>query len=101
MQCMVTMPCQRCLEPVRCDVDETVELELSEDQREIDAAEDEIDRVLASPSLDLIGLVEDEILLALPMVARHAACVIPGGADEQADHEQSGPWAALARRKHS
>lgn len=101
VRCAVTLLCQRCLEPFEYDVDQAVELELSADQREIDAAEDDTDRVLASPTLDVIELVEDEILLALPMVARHAACELTGDTSRAVDEHQSGPWAALKRLKHS
>lgn len=101
VQSVVVLACQRCLEPLDYTVDETVELELCEDQREIDAADDDIDRLLASHSLDVIDLVEDEILLALPMVARHRACEPPGEGESSTEAERSGPWAALSRLKQS
>lgn len=101
VQSAVGLTCQRCLEPLDCAVDETVELELCEDQREIDGADDDTDRLLASHALDVIDLVEDEILLALPMVARHRACEPPGEGELSTEAKQSGPWAALSRLKQS
>lgn len=101
VQSVVSLQCQRCLEPVDHPVDQTVELELCEDQREIDGADDDTDRLLASQSLDVIDLIEDEILLALPMIARHRACELPGGGEMPAEAEQSGPWAALSRLRQS
>jgi uncharacterized protein len=66
--------------------------------------EDSEDDVLAlTPSFDLHVLVEDELLLALPIVPRHDVCPVPvplvfeddGSAAEPADH----PFAALAALK--
>ncbi len=101
VRCSMTMECQRCLEPVALEIDEAVELELCEDQREIDAADDDVDRVLASPALHVTDLVEDEILLAMPMVARHTACEPPADAASAVGEDESGPWAALARLRQS
>lgn len=71
----VQLPCQRCLDlfPVPIAID--AELQLSESLREILEADDEIDRVLASRHMDLGQLIEDEVILALPMVPRHEACM--------------------------
>jgi len=69
------LPCQRCLSlfPLAISVD--AELQLAESLREIAAAEDDIDRVLVSRRMDVGQLVEDEVILALPMVPRHRACL--------------------------
>ena len=66
--------CQRCLGPVPFPLSIDVELQLSESLREIEEADDEIDRVLASRSMDVGQLVEDEVILALPMAPRHERC---------------------------
>jgi uncharacterized protein len=64
------------------------------------------DEVLELPrSLDLRELVEDEMLLALPLVPRHAQCPEPlprsfGDVDEVEEAEQkANPFAALAALK--
>lgn len=69
------MPCQRCLEPVQVPIAIDAELELAESEREISETDDEIDRVLASRHMDIASLVEDEVILALPMAPRHEECV--------------------------
>jgi len=69
------MPCQRCLDPARVPIAIEAELQLAESEREISEADDEIDRVLASRRMDIAWLVEDEVILALPMVPRHEECV--------------------------
>ena len=53
-------------------------LHLAENMREISEADDEIDRVVASRKMDVAGLVEDEVILELPMAARHEECATYG-----------------------
>ncbi len=68
--------CQRCLEPVPLDLDLGRSLRFVADEATAEALDaDSEDDVLALPrSLDLHDLVEDELLLALPIVPVHAAC---------------------------
>jgi len=87
--------CQRCLEPVEWPVAIEAELQLSEDEREVETAEDDIDRALAKPSMNVAQMVEDEVILALPMVPRHEQC-------EHADAgkpERISPFGALSALK--
>jgi DUF177 domain-containing protein len=69
------IPCQRCLDPIQVPIAIHAELQLAESEREISEADDEIDRVLASRHMDIAWLVEDEVILALPMAPRHEECV--------------------------
>ena len=71
----VQVLCQRCLDPLPVPIAIDAELQLAENLREIAEADDEIDRVLASRRMDVGQLVEDEVILALPMVPRHETCV--------------------------
>jgi len=66
--------CQRCLDPIQVPIVLDTELQLAENAREISDADDEIDRVIASRHMDIAWLVEDEVILALPMVPRHEEC---------------------------
>lgn len=89
----VWLTCQRCLQPFeeRLEVDTRVRFVRDEAQAEALDAEMEED-VLALPRwLDLRSLVEDELLLALPLVPRHDRCPqpLPLGADAAAEPEQS------------
>jgi uncharacterized protein len=70
----VSLPCQRCLDPVQVPIAVDAELQLAESEREISVADDEIDRVMASRKMDVAWLVEDEVILGLPMAARHEEC---------------------------
>jgi uncharacterized protein len=71
--------CQRCLGPVEAAIAVDAHFrfvagEAEAAQADLDAEED----VLASTrALDLPALVEDELLLALPLVPRHTACPQP------------------------
>ena len=70
----VQLLCQRCLDPLPVSIAVDAELQLAESLSEISEADDDIDRVLASRRMDIAQLVEDEVILALPMAPRHAAC---------------------------
>jgi uncharacterized protein len=82
------MTCQRCLQPVvlPLEVDRRIRFVRGESQAEaLDAEID--DDVLALPRrLDLAELVEDELLLALPLAPRHSQCpqALPSAAETAA-----------------
>lgn len=101
--------CQRCLAEVAfdCAIDSRLLL-VAEGESEGDWPEDELERdefdaIPASREMSVLALVEDEVLLALPVVPRHADCVMPaghgvGGGQEEQESEPS-PFAALAGLK--
>ena len=101
----VSLECQRCLKPV------DVPLQISRNflfvhgedaAAQLDADSD--DDVLAiTRALDLRELVEDELLLAMPIVPRHEVCpepLMPAAEDEPVD-DQPNPFAALASLKRT
>jgi len=92
------LACQRCLGALDFPLAVTSLLELAGSESEIDAADDERDRVLASTSMDVAALVEDEAILALPMVPMHASCE---AAFADAAREDPSPFAALAGLQES
>ncbi|WP_374587296.1 YceD family protein [Ideonella dechloratans] len=101
----VAMPCQRCLSPVRLpvSVDRWIRFVADEAQAEALDADSE-DDVLALPRwLNLAELIEDELLLALPIVPRHDACPAPLPVREEpleAEGEaRPNPFAVLAQLK--
>ncbi len=106
----VSMTCQRCLQPVQ----ESMSLERSyrfvRDEQE--AAEQDIESeeelLVLTRNLDVQELVEDELLLSLPLVPRHEQCPkpleVPAGVaelseEEAASSERPNPFAALAALK--
>jgi len=89
--------CQRCLQPLReaLLVERALRFVDGEAQAEALDAESEDDVLALAPALDLRTLVEDELLLAWPIVPRHAQCSAPAHrADEAA--AAPGPFEALA-----
>lgn len=95
----IPLACQRCLEavPFDLDVDSLLELvpagsELSQDELEDDTR----DFLPVERELDVVELVEDEILLALPVAPRHEKCGLPGAADAG---ERISPFAKLTALK--
>jgi uncharacterized protein len=93
------LACQRCLNAVAydLDVDNLLELvpegaDLSQDELEDDTR----DFLPVVRELDVAELVEDEILLALPVAPRHEKCGLPGAADAG---ERVHPFATLAGLK--
>jgi len=70
----VRLQCQRCLGNLDLPVRLEAQLELASSEAEITAADDDIERVAAGREMSVAALVEDEVLLALPMVPKHEHC---------------------------
>jgi uncharacterized protein len=90
---VAVLACQRCLDAVEFRVELSVELELAATEREIAEADDDVDRVLATNAMDVAALVEDEVLLVLPMAPMHDRC---GSAAGPRAADRAAPFAALA-----
>ncbi|WP_324780851.1 YceD family protein [Thiobacillus sedimenti] len=77
----VELTCQRCLGPLRhaVEIGRTVHLARNETELErLDALPDG-DAILVGEKIDLVDLVEDEVLLSLPLAAMHAEGECPAG----------------------
>jgi uncharacterized protein len=98
----LVLRCQRCLGPVRFRLDAVRNFVLVPAGQVLsdpaDEAED-TEQLHADPKLDVIALVEDEVILGLPMVAGHeeGACAAPLP-NAQAG-ERDSPFNALAALK--
>ena len=90
------LECQRCLGPLTFPLALRSELLLAELERDIETADDDSDRVLAGKAMDVCLLIEDEVLLSLPMAPRHEQC---GGKRDGAQAGRSSPFAELAKLK--
>ena len=75
----VTLECQRCLQPMRVPLHAERRIFFVEGEEAAAAldAESDDDVLALTPALDLADLVEDELLLALPLVPRHEQCPEP------------------------
>lgn len=106
------LTCQRCLEKVEVPVHVQRSFRFVADEATAAAEDDESeeDLLALSRSFDLLELVEDELLMGLPVVPRHAVCPIPvqlSAADAEADEEEgetqrpfAGLEGLLKGRKH-
>lgn len=105
----VDLECQRCLEPVRwcLEADRSFQFVEGEEAAEALDAESEHDVLALSPRLNLFQVLEDELLLALPLIAKHDDCTatplhdapaVPPGAEAslEEDPEPVHPFAALS-----
>jgi uncharacterized protein len=87
--------CQRCLEPLPFEVRLDELLVLAATQAEIDADPadpDAPDRVLGGKQMVVRELVEDELILSLPVAPRHEACA---GRDATDADKAASPFAGL------
>jgi uncharacterized protein len=98
---LLRLSCQRCLGGIDwpLEIDTLLQLvrpgePIPEEELEID----EFDAIEAGPDMDVLALVEDEIVLAVPIAPRHENCDAPrpsGGVKKES------PFAALAKLRKS
>ena len=97
----LVLQCQRCLEALDWAFSVANRLLLVPEGRGLpddELQEDDWDAVSVGSRLDLAGMVEDEVLLALPIAPRHEECRAPAGSDGM---DQSSPFAALAKLRNA
>ena len=103
----VPMTCQRCMGAVQTplQINQWYRFVVSEEiaMAEDDASEEDL--LVMAPQFDLLALLEDELLMALPLVPMHEVCPVApllsasdlgGDVDEEA---RPHPFAALAQLK--
>ena len=104
-QTSMALVCQRCLGPVatELDVDRWFRFVHDEDEAAALDAQTEDDVLAVRGPLDLLGLIEDELLLALPLVPRHEHCPVPlpmaASVELEQEAEPANPFAALEALK--
>ena len=105
----VPLVCQRCLGPVEVDLEVDRSFRFVADEATAAAEDDEAEEdVLAeSRQFDLQELIEDELLMALPVAPRHDVCpelprfAVEDEGFEQAAEEKKNPFAVLqGLKKH-
>jgi uncharacterized protein len=99
------LPCQRCLERMTFPLAAQREIVLVAGTDEFEPSADEpesVDIIPVVSRMDLRELVEEEILLALPLAPRHPAgeCEVSAGGPGPAAEAERSAFAALARLKH-
>lgn len=95
----VAMRCQRCLGSMSLPLNIVSVLQLigpGEAWPDEDLVDDGADVIAAENELDVLSLIEDEVLLALPIASRHEQCESPQAAGNEYG---SSPFMALAALK--
>jgi DUF177 domain-containing protein len=100
----IAVPCQRCMDrlPIRLEVART--LILSRDVEELESVaeeEDDVDSIPLVATLDLLGLIDEEVMLSLPLAPRHAddECQARGASEQGATG--ASPFSVLSRLKRT
>lgn len=104
----ITLRCQRCLEPMTTTLEAPFRLAVAVSEADAERLPEELDAVIIDGDfIDTAAMVEDELILALPLVGRHASmddCGIdrrqlesaPAPGDDAAkDTDRTSPFAAL------
>lgn len=103
----VHLRCQRCLDKLTHVIDLQAFLRLVKSEAELDQANDNdtVDAILATPDLDVFDLIEEEIILSLPISSCHpdGECKIhlPESIESNRDDQSHSahPFATLAKFK--
>jgi uncharacterized protein len=79
IQAHVPLQCQRCLQAMAQEVNVKRLFRFVRDEAEADAQDDEAeeDLLVASKQFDLLALIEDELIMALPFAPAHERCPVP------------------------
>ncbi len=107
VQASVPQVCQRCMVPFEMplQVEREFRFVASEEQAEAEDEESEEDVLVLSRDFNLLELVEDELLMALPVVPKHEVCPAPvklQAADAdfvEVEDKKPNPFAVLQRLK--
>nr|WP_066260613.1 YceD family protein [Hydrogenophaga flava] len=100
--------CQRCLGPVLVplEVDRWFRFVADESRAEAEDDQSEEDVLALEPKPDLLALIEDELLMAIPLVPMHDVCPQPlplsagrVSGDEAASEARPNPFATLSGLK--
>jgi len=109
----VPMECQRCLEPVEISLVSDFHIALLDDESLIERLAEDADYIVLAESealikgdpdapalIDLVTLLEDELLLLVPLSPKHDACEHKHRpAEEHAEEKRENPFDVLASLK--
>ena len=93
--------CQRCLKPMSLAINQSFDYVLVRHagQEEAVEAEGKESLICSDDELDLAWFLEEEVLLAIPMIAKHEHCEAPHFAQEAMPEDRPNPFAVLKNRK--
>jgi len=101
---VVQLTCQRCLTPFDYTIDSASSLLLARDEQEVESIDaaldnDEVDVIVGSNAFNVIELIEDEALLALPLAPKHEECPDQATLDALKASARPSPFEALKNLK--
>jgi uncharacterized protein len=96
--------CQRCLTPFDFDIASDSVLVLAKDEAKADEIEvllmdQAVEVIVGSNALNIADLIEDEVLLAIPLSPRHETCPDGLAPEVEKDAEKVSPFAVLKKLK--
>lgn len=96
----VQLLCQRCLTKFAFDIASESTLVLAKDEVNADEIEamledDSVDVIVGLKALDVLALIEDEALLAIPLSAKHDVCPDQASLDALMSAKKDSPFAVL------
>ena len=106
----IALTCQRCMTPVDSpiEVDQWYRFVATEEIAMAEDDESEEDLLVLEPQFDLLAVLEDELIMALPVVPMHGVCPVivqlqtgelDAGSGVAAGAEKPNPFAVLAQLK--
>ena len=101
IQGLLKLRCQRCLGEIEYLLDLQTDLLLAENEKELASFDEDesVEGILAEPALDILALIEDEVILSLPISPRHDECECLIGSEHGTDAAEKPLFAALAALK--
>ncbi len=98
-QCTAALTCQRCLGPLLLPLQVQREFYFVPGEDVAAKLDDEIEQDVLelTAALDLHELIEDELILALPLVPRHGDCTLALSAQDDDAASDDHPFGVLAR----
>lgn len=100
---VVGLNCQRCLETIEHTLNVKTALFLARNEDELSRYDEDIfvDAIYASNELDILALIEDEVILSLPVSPRHedAGCHISSETGMRETAAKEHPFTVLASLK--
>ena len=100
----IAVRCQRCMErlPIRLDVGHTVVLSREVEELEpVSEEPEDVDSIPLVASVDLLDLIDQEVMLSLPLAPRHADGECEGRLGTGQDLTTASPFAVLSQLKRT
>jgi uncharacterized protein len=100
----VHLTCQRCLTPFEFAIDSHSSLILAKDEEQIEGIDalledDSVDVIVGSAVFNVVELIEDEALLALPLAPKHDVCPDAATLEALKGASKPSPFAGLKNLK--